>query len=58
VSTRRAFAAIALGFVFLLTTVRSSGQEVDAAILVGTVLDTGQAAARRVCLRRCIPRTS
>jgi hypothetical protein len=43
VSKRRAFAALLSGFVFLLAAVRGNAQEVDAAIVVGTVVDSGQA---------------
>jgi hypothetical protein len=49
--TRRAFAATVLGFVFLLTAVRSDAQEVDAAIVVGTVLDSGQAAVTNASVK-------
>jgi len=40
----KVLAATALGIVFLLTAARGFGQEVDAAIVVGTVLDASQAA--------------
>lgn len=43
-STSRFFGATVLVFVFLLTAVRSVGQEVDAAIVAGTVVDVSQAA--------------
>jgi hypothetical protein len=43
-STRQVFASAVVGFMLLLTLARSFGQEVDAAIVVGTVLDSSRAA--------------
>ncbi len=50
-STRRAVVATVLGFVFLLAAVRGNAQEVDAAIVVGAVLDTGQAAVTNATVK-------
>jgi Carboxypeptidase regulatory-like domain/TonB dependent receptor len=51
VSTRKAVAAGVLGFVFLLAAARGNAQEVDAAIVVGAVLDTGQAAVANATVK-------
>src|SRR3984885_8902696 len=50
-STRRAYAVSLLGFVFLLSAVSSKAQEVDAAIVVGTVQDPGQAAVANATVK-------
>jgi hypothetical protein len=51
VSKSRAFTASILGFVFLSTAARVSAQEVDAAIVVGSVVDSGQAAITNATVR-------
>ena len=54
-SKRTAFAALLSGFVFLVAAVRGNAQEVDAAIVVGTVVDTGRAVIASATVIRLTP---